>query len=192
MAIFFRIGKPSAVLLSLLLARSVVGPVYADVPKGAQAEAEVKAVFLFNFIRYLTWPEKNDSADFLISVLGDSPIYGPLREIAGKKSAGSIPIRVQQSDQFQTIGIPRILFISDSVSSLLPEILEKFRGTETLIVGETEGLAVRGAAINFVLRDDSVKFEINVAVLKAARIQAGSQLLRLAILVDGEAEGSWR
>jgi hypothetical protein len=65
-------------------------------------------------------------------------------------------------------------------------VLDKFRGTDTLIVGETEGLAARGAAINFVIRDESVKFEINLKALKDAGIQAGSQLLRLAIVIDGE------
>lgn len=181
-----RVRKPPAVFLAAAFVLTAAGPAFPSDLIAGQAEAEVKAVFLFNFLRYLVWPEDNGLAYCPIVVLGDSPVFEPLQDIAGKKAAGPVPIQVRRCASLQDAGLPRILFISDSAASLLPEALEKFRGTDTLIVGETEGLAVRGAAINFVLREDTVKFEINVDALKAARIQAGSQLLRLAILVDGE------
>jgi hypothetical protein len=47
-------------------------------------------------------------------------------------------------------------------------------------------LAARGVAVNFVERDGNVKFEMNERALKESRIQAGSQLLKLAILIDAE------
>ncbi len=150
------------------------------------SEAAVKAVFLFHFLRYLQWPGELDRELCPIVVLGDSAIWEPLQEIAAKKTNGSVLLRVRRCAELKDTGRPRILFLSDSSAFLLPETLEKFRGTSVLVVGETEGLARRGAAINFVLRDDRVKFEINLEALKKAGIQAGSQLLRLAILVEGD------
>jgi len=150
------------------------------------SEAAVKAVFLFHFMRYLQWPGELDRELCPIVVLGDSAIWEPLQEIAAKKTNGSVLLRVRRCAELKDTGRPRILFLSDSSAFLLPETLEKFRGTSVLVVGETEGLARRGAAINFVLRDDRVKFEINLEALKKAGIQAGSQLLRLAILVEGD------
>ena len=150
------------------------------------SEAAVKAVFLYHFIRYLQWPGEFDREPCPIVVLGDSAIWEPLQEIAAKKTNGSVLLRVRRCAELKDTGRPRILFLSDSSAFLLPEALEKFRGTSVLVVGETEGLARRGAAINFVLRDDRVKFEINLEALKKAGIQAGSQLLRLAILVEGD------
>jgi hypothetical protein len=176
--------KIATAVLSLILL--LTGPSFSAPPEAAQRESEVKAVFLFNFTRYLTWPEDNGLPYCPIAVLGDSEIVVPLRNIAERKPAGPLPIQIRQSSSLQDIGLPRILFISDSAAAELPAVLDKFRGTDTLIVGETEGLAARGAAINFVIRDESVKFEINLKALKDAGIQAGSQLLRLAILIDGE------
>ena len=150
------------------------------------SEAAVKAVFLFHFMRYLQWPGELDRELCPIVVLGDSAIWEPLQEIAAKKTNGSVLLLVRRCEELKDAGRPRILFLSDSSAFLLPETLEKFRGTSVLVVGETEGLARRGAAINFVLRDDRVKFEINLEALKKAGIQAGSQLLRLAILVEGD------
>jgi hypothetical protein len=53
-------------------------------------------------------------------------------------------------------------------------------------VGEAEGLGFLGVAVNFVLREGTVKFEMNEQALKKARIQTSSQLLKLAILVNGK------
>jgi len=170
----------AAALAALALSGFAAGP-----PPKAQAESEVKAVFLVNFLRYLEWPEENGLPFCPIVVLGDSPIFEPLREISEKNKPGMIPIQVRRCADLDDAGFPRILFLSPSSASLLPKVLDKFRGKDTLIVGETEGLAARGAAINFVLREETVKFEVSVKALKAAGIQAGSQLLRLAILVDG-------
>ncbi|HPH44105.1 MAG TPA: YfiR family protein [Candidatus Aminicenantes bacterium] len=150
------------------------------------SEAAVKAVFLYHFIRYLQWPGEFDREPCPIVVLGDSAIWEPLQEISEKKTNGSVLLLVRRCEELKDAGRPRILFLSDSSAFLLPEALEKFRGTSVIVVGETEGLARRGAAINFVLRDEHVKFEINLDALKQAGIQAGSQLLRLALLVEGD------
>lgn len=183
-AVLSRAGKPLLAFLVLTLVFPPAAPALVKVQDLSASEAAVKAVFLFNFTRYLEWPEDNGLAYCPIAVLGDSGIFAPLQEIAEKKTAGSTPIQVRRYEEIEDVGLPRILYVSDSAASRLPEILEKFRGTDTLIVGETEGLASRGAAVNFVLRNETVKFEINVKALKDAGIRISSQLLKLAILID--------
>jgi hypothetical protein len=153
---------------------------------GAAAEYDVKAAFLYHFTRYLQWPKTAEPETFTIVVLGKSGIVAPLQEISRKKTAGSMPIVIRQCFDAAQIGHPRILFIANSAVGKLSQALEKTRGTDILTVGETEGLGARGVAVNFVERDGNVKFEMNEGVLKGARIQAGSQLLKLAILIDAE------
>jgi hypothetical protein len=46
-------------------------------------DEKLKAVFVYNFTRYLDWPQK--SGNFVILVLGRSPIYAELADIALKK-----------------------------------------------------------------------------------------------------------
>lgn len=180
----------SACLTGFVLAALSAAPL----PGRAQAdrtslENDIKAVFLYNFTRYLQWPRDDGAEPFTIVVLGESGIMGPLREIAKKKTVGDKPIVVRQSFSFEDIGRPRILFIADSVALGIARVLEKTKGTDTLTVGETEGLGSRGVAINFVIREETVKFEMNERVLREAGIRAGSQLLKLAILVNGADEG---
>jgi hypothetical protein len=163
-------------------------------PRGDTAayEYDVKAVFLYHFTRYLQWPEVIQPEAFTIVVLGKSGIVAPLQEIAKKKTVGLTPIMVRQCLEIGQIGHPRILFIAKSALPRIAQVLEKTQGTDILTVSEMEGLSTRGVAVNFVERDGKIKFEMNEKMLKDTHIQIGSQLLKLAILVDAEKVGGER
>ncbi len=149
-------------------------------------EYDVKAVFLYHFTRYLAWPEEIAPEAFTIVVLGASDIIAPLQEIARKKTVDRTPIVVRQCFEVERIGHPRILFIAKSAASSIARAVEETRGTDILTVGETEGLCAQGVAVNFVQKDGTIKFEMSAKALKEARIQISSQLLKLAVLVDGK------
>ncbi len=158
----------------------------------ATYEYDVKAVFLYNFTRYVQWPAALEPGGLTIVVLGESGIVAPLQEIARKRALGQAPIVVRQCLEIGRIGRPRILFIARSAVPQIARVLEMTRGTDILTVGEAEGLAARGVAVNFVERDGTIKFEMSERTLKEARIQVSSQLLKLAILVDEENGGGGR
>jgi hypothetical protein len=180
----------SRIFLGIVLAALSSVPDFGQAKeKTSSYEYEVKAVFLYHFTRYLQWPDENEPEVFSLVVLGESEILGPLQEIAGKKTVGSKPLVVRTCSELEQIGRPRILFIAKSAVSKMARVLEKTRGTDILTVSEGESLGARGVAVNFVLRDGTVKFEMSEKVMKEAGIQISSQLLKLAILVD-ENKGS--
>jgi hypothetical protein len=175
------------ILLGIVLAAPSAAPIFGQAPgEDSTYEYEVKAVFLYNFTRYLHWPEKTGTEAFTIVVLGKSGIVEPLQEIARKKTVGSKPIVVRQCFEAGKIGRPRILFIAKSAVPGISRVLEKIRGREILTVSEAEGLGSQGVAVNFVPRDGTIKFEMNEKALRDAGIQVSSQLLKLAIRVDEE------
>ena len=150
-------------------------------------EYEVKSVFLYHFTRYLQWPESGVGGNFEIAVLGDSAIVEPLAEIAAKKTVHQRPILIRRIRSLDELGRPQVLFVAKPAGPLLSEVLKATRGEAILTVGEEEGLAEEGLAVNFVLRDGAVKFEINESVLREYGIQPSSQLLKLAIPAGGGA-----
>ncbi|HPR64700.1 MAG TPA: YfiR family protein [Thermoanaerobaculia bacterium] len=168
--------------LGVMVASPAFLPAESDPSQGS--EYDVKAVFLYNFTRYLQWPEDSNIDQFDITVLGESPILASLEEIAGKKTVDTLPIDVHTCRNVRDIGHPRILFISRSASRWFPDVLRETSGTDILVVGEKEGLAKQGAAINFILKGGHIKFEINEDALEEAQIQVSSQLLKLAIRVS--------
>ena len=53
-----------------------------------------------------------------------------------------------------------------------------------LTISEEPGFAQQGTAFNFVIKKDKLKFETNLKALNQADVKAGSQLLKLAIIVN--------
>lgn len=183
------------VLIMLGIAAAVPSAARSVPPPQAEIstyEYDVKAVFLYNFTRYVQWPEALEPEGLTIVVLGKSAIVAPLQEIARKRAVGQTPIVVRQCLEIGQIGRPRILFVARSAVPEIARVLEKTRGTDILTVSEAEGLAARGVAINFVERNGTIRFEMSERTLREARIQVSSQLLKLAILVDEENGGGGR
>jgi hypothetical protein len=151
----------------------------------AAAEYDVKAVFIHHFTRYLTWPRAAASGPFEIAIVGESAIVAPLRAIAARETVHGRPIAIRTVADIEFLGQPQILFIARSAAPRLSEVLKRTQGRPILTISEEEGLAAKGTAVNFILRGESIKFEINEGALRESDIEAGSQLLRLAILVKG-------
>lgn len=143
----------------------------------------VKAVFIYNFTRYLQWPEEKPEDPFTIGVLGDSPIVEPLREIAEKKTVRDRPIEVLRYEDAGEISNVEMLFIPGEMTHLWPSVREQLKGEPVITVGEREGLAEQEVAINFVPFGETIKFEINEQAIREKNIFPGSQLLHLALRI---------
>lgn len=76
-----------------------------------------------------------------------------------------------------------VLFISDDESNAIKKIAERTAGYPVLLVSESQGLASRGACINFVIISDHLKLEINKNNIELRNLGIASELLRLGKIV---------
>jgi hypothetical protein len=152
------------------------------VAQRSDAESDLKAAFIYNFTKYIEWDESEPN-EFSIGVIGSSPTYLSLLEIAKKKTANEKKIVVRHFNKPEEIINCDILFISANSTNQLPAILGKIN-KGTLTISEEDGAAEQGTAFNFVLVNDKLKFEANVKAINAAGLKASSQLLKLAKIVD--------
>lgn len=162
-----------------LILISVVGA-FGSLKAQAQ-DYRFHSVFIYNFTKYIQWPESYQSGDFVISVLGDSPIIQELEKMASTKTAGSQKFSIKKIDNVADLGKGQILFIPNSKSKNLEEVLAKLGGQSTLIITEKPGLGQKGSGINFILVDGKWKFELNKASTEKANLKVSSELTRLAI-----------
>ena len=157
-------------------------------PAPSPTEYEVKAAFLYNFARFVEWPAAalhDPGAPFVIAILGRDP-FGPILDetVAGKTVAGR-PIEVHRVPRVDDARDAQIVFVSPSERANVEAILKALERPGVLTVGDTDGFAQRGGAINFVLQARKVRFEINPAAAEQAGLKMSSQLLKLATLVAG-------
>lgn len=152
-------------------------------------EYQLKAAFLYNFAKFITWPSNSVShAPLTIAVLGDDP-FGPLlpATIAGKTVNGR-PLKVSYLRRGDSTEGADILFISRSERDRLPAILAEVKGKRILTVGDSDRFAHRGGMINLILVEKSVRFEMNVEAIERAGLKVNSKLGNLGIVVKPEEE----
>jgi len=175
---------PAATLALLVSLLGTVAPEAAEAPR--PTEYEVKAAFLYNFAKFVKWPDSAHGSPFVVAVMGDDP-FGEIldRTFAGKSIDGR-KIEVRRVRTPSPPSDAQILFIGASEKPHLAQILKSLEGGSALTVADMEGFTERGGMIAFRLRSEVVNFDINLDQVERARLKMSSQLIRLARNVIGK------
>ncbi len=157
---------------------------------GAQAakasEAQVKAVFLFNFAQFVDWPPEavpDSQAPLVIGILGGDPFGDFLDATVRGERRGARPFVVQRYQRVDDITRCDILFINRSAGDAPEEILARLKNRPILTVSDADRFAERGGMIRFVTDRSRIRLQINPAAAEAARLTISSKLLRVAEVV---------
>lgn len=145
--------------------------------------AQVKAVFLFRFAEFVEWPPEafaDPHSPLVIGILGEDPFGRYLDETAPGQQVNERPFAIKRYHRVEEIRACHVLFISQSENARLEQILGFLANRSILLVGESEGFATRGGAIEFVRRGSNIRLKINPGVAQAAHLKISSKLLRLA------------
>jgi len=149
------------------------------------AEYKVKAGYLYNFTKFVTWP-KDDSETFNICILGQDP-FGKLIDPIEKRTAFGLPIKLFRFNTLSKSQRCHIVFIgSDNNEDFLTKGTLVIRDVgKTLSVGEGEVFAQHGGMIGFVNRDGKIKLQINLKALQQSGLAVSAKLLEVAEIVGG-------
>ena len=164
---------------------STVETLCAQLPR----EYDVKAVFLYNFASFVTWPDSafpDADAPFVIGVLGHDPFGQVLDEVVAAEKAKNRPLTVRRVSRVDDAAGCHILFVSASESRRVPEILRKQAGKPSLLVGDFPGFAEAGGMVGFRMEGSRLKLDINVEAARAADLVISSKLLRVARVIGKE------
>jgi hypothetical protein len=181
--ILARLGATAVILLILAALTRPATPA-VDLP----TDYEVKAAFLYNFAKFVRWPD--DAAGgprFVVAIVGDDPFGAVIdRAFLGKTVLGR-PVEIRRTRIVREAASAQMVFIGSSERARLAEVLGAFKGESVLTVGDMDRFTDGGGMVGFRLKDSTVKFEVNLRELKNARLQMSSQIIRLAqrVIEDG-------
>lgn len=162
-------------------------PLFSESGKAAQREYSIKAGFIYNFTKFIQWPESSFSGEqdkFVIGILGEDPFEDALDLLERKKKTGGREIAIQRFSSLRGIKKCQVLFVSSSEKNYIEKITRKFADSPVLLLGDTPGFAEKGIGINFYTRQNKVRFEFNRKALERAGIKVSSQLLNLGRMVE--------
>ncbi len=151
--------------------------------RAAVSETELKAAFLYNFAKFVDWPAQAFSAEttpIQIGIYGDEDFGGKLRSLLSDKKAHGRSFEVKRLSTPQEAKTCQIIFISNSESKRLAQILEAVKKSPVLTIGESEQFMDAGGMINFIFEDAQLRFEVNPDAAERAKLVISSKLLRLA------------
>ena len=170
-------------LLALLVAACCSSrPALAQQP-AASSECEAKAGFLLNFLKYVEWPATTGSdtnAPLQICLIGEDRLGTSLSSLMKSKMIDGQTVVFKHCDGECAWRQCRLLFISSSESRKVEEILAAVKDLPVLTVGETDDFLEKSGMISLVMRDKTVRLEINLAAAEAAGLKISSRLLAVA------------
>lgn len=149
------------------------------------SNSKIKATFIYNFTKYIDWPEKYKEGNFVIGVLGTTSFYNDLSTLLSTKSVGGQKFEIKSYTSTESVSATcHILFITAENSAMLPDVIKKMKGKSTLIVTEKSGMAKQGSGINFVVDNNKQRFELNKGNVEKYNLKVSSTLSALAIAVE--------
>lgn len=160
-------------LLALLLGLLLAGASRAD-----EAEAQLKAAFIYRFVQYTQWPPP-PLREFGYCVAGRGALPDAIKALAAK------PLDVA-SVQFHRITTPeqagncQTLVLAMSERAELQRWLSALTDAPILVIGDSPEAFRAGAAIVLSVEPNGLTFRVNLAEARKRGLTLSSQLLKLA------------
>lgn len=139
-------------------------------------EYKIKAAYLYNFTKFITWPEK-DTVTFNICVVGNDPFRSLLNSLESKTALDK-PIRIFRYGSIKEAKDCHIIYVDEASSRLNIE--------NALLVSSRPQFAEQGGMIGFTLKNGKVRLHINLKAIKKSGLTISAKLIEVATLVDGE------
>jgi hypothetical protein len=171
-------GKTAALMLLLVLAGLLS---QAQAPTAVN---QVKAVFLFNFTQFVSWPPfsfSGSKSPFVIGVLGTDPFGTYLDKVVEGEQVDGHPIVVKRYDDATAAKDCHILFINKNNPA---ETLKEVGNEAVLTVSDADNFARKGGMIRFYVENNKIRLQINARAAKEANLSISSKLLRLANVIN--------
>jgi len=191
-------ARSTTLLIVFLIVLPVPAVVWAE--SAPTQEYQIKAAFLYNFLKFVDWPKEkmaDSNEPIIIGIAGKDPFgnaFDPVRDkkvknrkVVVKRFGGFAEVKKSGENrnaevQRQVTALRKcyLLFICSSEEKKLKEIISLVKDHSVLTVADTKGFLESGGVINFIIQEKKVRFEINTVAAKRAKLEIRSKLLRLA------------
>lgn len=162
----------------MICAVSILGTSAQDRP-----EHELHSMMIYNFLKYIQWPDDQSGGEFVITVLGDDDVYNTLNTWYANKPKNSKKIVVKKAGSPTEVANSHLVYVGSRSSNDFDAVLAKVNSSSTLVITDKKGLAEKGSGINFRIINNRLKFELNEQAVTKANLKVSSQLSAMAIII---------
>lgn len=173
------------IIINKIILAIIASLIFASMANAGETGREyiVKAAFLYNFIKFVTWENEQNTDNVGVCAFGDSEFIKDLKSIEGKK-AHERTISVIEMGALNKAIKCDVLFISRYESPEYKKLIAEAEKNKILTVSDIDGFAEKGGIIELFDTDDNrIRFKINIKAAERSGLKISSELLKLAVIV---------
>ena len=144
---------------------------------------EIHAQMIYNFIKYIQWPNESEGGDFVVGVMGDDDMLKTLKGWYDGKPKGAKKYVIKKLNSADEASTCSVVYLAKSKSKEIDNIKTAITGKSVLTVSDGFNVGQKGSCINFKVVDGKLKFELNQAAVAASSLKVSSQLSGMAIVI---------
>lgn len=143
-------------------------------------ESQVKAAFVYNFMKHTSWPNEESKQKFTIAVYNDSDFHEILLPLVANKQLRNKPIFLINTSDIEEVKLADVAIISNLGEEEIAQVASSLRRTKTLLITQNSSNK-KDVMINFVRsnNEQSLSFEINKSNLIYEELTISDELLLL-------------
>ena len=164
---------------SLCFAILLAGVAYAQ----ERPTHEIHAAMVYNFIKYVQWPDEGQGGEFVVGVIGDDNVFNTLKSWYDGKPKGGKKYVIKKLASAEESSGCQVVYVGRSKNKDFETIKASTLGKSILTVTDGNGMGKKGSCINFKVIDGKLKFELNQGTVSGSNLKISSQLSSMAILI---------
>jgi hypothetical protein len=153
-------------------------------------EAQVKAAFVYNFLKFVDWPPdafRGPQDSFVVGIVGEGDVADATERFLAGKQLGARPIVVRRLRWDQSFAGVHAVFIAERDAKRLHHVFVSAAAASTLSIGEGEDFATHGGVIGLLIDGSKVRFDIDTDAAQVAGLHVSSKLLALTRVIHSSA-----
>jgi hypothetical protein len=154
----------------------------AGLEQGAATEDDLRAAFVLNFVRFITWPGEHPdhTAPLVIGVWADPGLAGVLTRVVNGQTVRGRRLAVRIIKELRQAGEVNILYVASAGQKQLGRWLAENAGAAILTISDNRDFCKLGGMIALYSEGRRMRFEINPESLQRSGLRASSKLLALS------------
>jgi hypothetical protein len=148
-----------------------------------RATHEIHAAMIYNFIKYVQWPNEAEGGEFVVGVLGEDNVFNTLKTWYDGKPKGSKKYVIKKLTGPAEAGECQVVYLGKGKSKDFEGVKSSIGSKSVLTITDNNGLGQKGSCINFKVVDGKLKFELNQGTVGSANLKVSGALSSMAIVI---------
>lgn len=144
------------------------------------AEDQIKAIYVYNFIKHIEWPSEKNNKTFTIAVYRDESVFSTFNSSLAKQKIKGINISIIAVSNAAKARDAQVLYIPNNYNFQLAEIASTVRSSQTLLI-TNDSQNKHDVMINLIFnaKTSLISFEVNRSNIVFEQLEISLDLLML-------------